>query len=65
MPGRGETVVGFHGDGTLVAEGGVAGEVPGTWRWSRGELVVTLEGSEGEGRYPWRALAGELGRAAQ
>ena len=65
VPGRGETVVRFHGDGTLIAEGGVAGEVPGTWRWSRGQLVVTLAGSEGEGRYPWRALAGELGRVAQ
>ena len=43
----------------------MAGEVPGTWRWSRGQLVVTLAGSEGEGRYPWRALAGELGRVAQ
>ena len=65
VPGRSETMIRFHGDGTLIAEGGVAGEVPGTWRWSRGELVVTLAGSEGEGRYPWRALAGELGRAAQ
>ena len=27
VPGRGETVVRFHGDGTLSAEGGVAGEV--------------------------------------
>ena len=54
VPGRGETVVRFHGDGTLSAEGGVAGEVPGTWRWSRGQLVVTLAGSEGEGRLPIR-----------
>ena len=67
FPGRAETVVRLHGDGTLVAEGGDGDPVPGTWRWSRGELVVALEGAGGEARVfgtsvsgtsvPWRVLA--------
>ena len=68
FPGRTETVVRLAADGTLAAEGDgtgtVPGTVPGTWRWSRGELVVTLEGSVGlgtEARYPWRVLAGQSG----
>ena len=64
FPGRGETVVQFGADGTLAAEGGSAGTVAGNWRWSRGELAVTLEGPAGPGsevRYPWRLLAGLTG----
>ena len=64
VPGRKETVVRLAADGTLAAEGGSAGTVPGTWRWSRGELVVTLEGTLGPGleaRYPWRVLADQSG----
>ena len=61
--GLGEISVRFRAGGTLTAgsEDGtrVAGTlVPGTWRWSRGELAVALEGSSGEARIPWRVLAG-------
>ena len=59
VPGRAGTVVTLAGDGTLAAEGGGAGTVPGTWRWSRGELAVTLDGRVF--RYPWRLLAGPAG----
>ena len=48
FPGRTETVVRLRGDGTLTAEGGGSAGIAGTWRWSRGALVVTLEGSGGE-----------------
>ena len=62
--GRGETVVRLHADGTVSAENGAGGTIPGTWRWSRGELAVTLEGF-GEGRHPWAALADRAGRAGR
>ena len=66
FPGRTETVVRLRADGTLTAEGGGAGTVAGTWRWSRGELVVALEGAAGEARVsgtrvPWRVLADQAG----
>ena len=66
FPGRTETVVRLRADGTLTAEGGGAGTVAGTWRWSRGELVVTLEGVAGEvsisgTSVPWRVLADQAG----
>ena len=66
FPGRTETVVRLRADGTLTAEGGGTSGVPGTWRWSRGELTVTLEGANGEGRVsgtrvPWRVLADQAG----
>ncbi len=59
------TVVRLRPDGTLTAGGGGAETVAGTWRWSRGELVVALEGLEGTARYPWRALAGRAGLPAR
>ena len=71
VPGRSETVVRLRADGSLSAEGGGTETVPGTWRWSRGELVVTLEGAAGEARIsgtsvsgtsvPWRVLADRAG----
>ena len=66
FPGRTETVVRLEADGTLTAEGGGAGTVAGAWRWSRGELVVALEGAAGEARVsgtrvPWRVLADQAG----
>ena len=69
FPGRAETVVRLAADGTLSAEDGGTGTAPGTWRWSRGELVVTLEGTLGaktagpetEARYPWEVLADRAG----
>ena len=57
FPGRRETVVRLRADGSLTAEVGGSETVPGTWRWSRGELVVALEGSAVETRIPWRVLA--------
>ena len=65
FPGRAETVVGFRADGTLMAEGGETHAISGSWRWSRGELVVTLDGAQAEGRYPWRVLADQGGWPAQ
>ena len=65
FPGRAETVVRLRADGTLTAEGGAGGPVEGAWRWSRGALVVTLEGFPGEGRYPWRVLADQGGGTTQ
>ena len=60
FPGRPDTAVRFNVDGTLRAGDG-GGTVAGSWRWSRGELVVRLEGGEAEGRWPWRVLAGRSG----
>ena len=65
FPGQAETVVRLWADGRLTAEGGAAGPVEGAWRWSRGALVVTLEGFPGEGRYPWAVLADQGGKPAQ
>ena len=48
VPGRAETAVRLRADGTLTAEVGGSETVPGTWRWSRGALVVALEGVAGE-----------------
>ena len=59
FPGRAETVVRLAADGTVAADGGGTGTVSGTWRWSRGELAVTLDGREF--RYPWRVLADRAG----
>ncbi len=61
VPGRSETVVRLRADGSLFAEGGGTETVPGTWRWSRGELAVTLEGAAGEVSIPWRVLADQAG----
>ena len=61
-PGRAETAVRLRADGTLTAGVGGRETVPGTWRWSRGALVVVLEDAAGEAgvagtRVPWRLLA--------
>ena len=61
VPGRRETLVRLRADGTLSAEGGGTEAVPGTWRWSRGALVVALEGAAGETSIPWRVLADRAG----
>ena len=71
FPGRADTAVRLRADGTLTAEGGGRETVPGTWRWSRGELVVALEGAAGEAgvsgtsvsgtSVPWRVLADRAG----
>ena len=54
----------FRADGTLNAVlGGGNGSrgTAGAWRWSRGELIVTLDGAAAANSYPWRALAAHLG----
>ena len=54
----------FRADGTLTAvlgDGNGGRETPGAWRWSRGELIVTLDGAAAANSYPWRALAGHVG----
>ena len=66
IPGRAETPVRLRADGTLTAEVGGGETVPGTWRWSRGSLVVALEGAAGGARISgtsvsWRVLADRAG----
>ena len=54
----------FRADGTLNAVlGGGNGSrgTAGAWHWSRGELIVTLDGAAAANSYPWRALATHLG----
>ena len=54
----------FRADGTLTAilkDGNGGRETPGGWRWSGGELIVTLDGAAAANSYPWRALAAHLG----
>ena len=54
----------FGADGTLTAvlgDGNGSRETAGAWRWSRGELIVTLDGAASANSYPWRALAAHLG----
>ena len=54
----------FRADGTLTAvlgDGNGSRETAGAWRWSRGELIVTLDGAAAANSYPWRALAAHLG----
>ena len=65
FPAGRETAVRLRADGTLTAEGGGAGAIPGFWHWSRGELVVRLEGTAAEGRYPWAVLADRSGLPAR
>ncbi len=55
----------FHADGRVEAprrDG--SGPVSGTWRWSRGKLVVQLEGIDSSTSYPWRELARYVGWTA-
>ena len=54
----------FGADGTLnavLADGNGSRGTAGAWRWSRGELIVTLDGAAAANSYPWRALAAHLG----
>ena len=66
IAGRAETTVRLRADGTLTAEVDGRETVTGTWRWSRGALVVVLEGGAGEASIsgtsvPWRVLADLVG----
>ena len=58
VPGRAETVVRLRANGTLTADGGGDGTVPGFWRWSGGELVVMLEGRAARAASPARVSPG-------
>ena len=51
----------FMADGTLTAQLEDGGNSAGAWRWSRGELIVTLDGASAANSYPWRALVGHVG----
>ena len=54
----------FRADGTLTAVlgDGIGGRgTAGAWRWSRGELIVTLDGAAAANSYPLRTLAAHLG----
>ena len=66
LPGGAETAVRLRADGTLSAEVDGKETVPGTWRWSRGALVVALDGTAGQAgivgtSIPWRVLADRAG----
>ena len=61
VPGHAEAAVRFRADGTLTAEVGGRQTVPGAWRWSRGALVVALEGAAEKASVPWRVLADRAG----
>ena len=61
---RGDSVFRFGADGTLTAvlgDGNGSRGTAGAWRWSRGELIVTLDGVAAANSYPWRALATHVG----
>ena len=51
---HGEVAVRFRQGGSLS---GANGDVGGRWWWSRGHLLVALDGIPGISAYPWRALA--------
>ena len=54
----------FGAEGTLNAvldDGNDSRGTSGAWRWSRGELIVTLDGAAAANSYPWHALAAHLG----
>ena len=65
---RDDSAFRFGADGTLTAvladDNGNHGTA-GAWRWSRGELIVTLDGAAAANSYPWRALAAHLGWAPE
>ena len=58
LSGGREFAVRLHGDGTLTAEEDGPKPVRGSWRWSRGELVVALEGAGGEARIAGTSVSG-------
>lgn len=65
LPGRGETRIRLHTDGTFATDAGSNGHITGAWRWSRGALALTLEGAAGTARIPWRVLADRSGVPTQ
>ena len=59
---RGSVAFRFAADGSVTARTGDGERIEGRWRWSRGSLQVALDGVRDVAAYPWRALAGRLGR---
>ena len=62
LPFFGQNNVGFRlkPGGTLIARH-MLGDIPGTWRLSRGRVVIAVEGVDDLAGYPWRRLAQHLG----
>ncbi len=61
---RGSVAFRFAAGGSVTARMDGGETVGGRWRWSRGSLHVALDGVRDVAAYPWRALAGRLGRTA-
>ena len=61
---RGSVAFRFAADGSVTARTDGGEPIEGRWRWSRGSLQVALDGVRDVAAYPWRALAGRLGRTA-
>ena len=61
LAGEGETTVRLRAEGMLVADDGAGGSLAGTWRWSRGALVLSLEEASDPVRIPWQILAERAG----
>ncbi len=51
----------FHEGGAVTAEDVHGGELDGRWRWSRGQLHVSLDGMAETLAWPWRNLARHVG----
>ena len=62
--GREDMAFRFAAGGSVTARTEGGEPVEGRWRWSRGSLHVVLDGVRDAAAYPWRALAGRLGRTA-
>jgi len=58
---RGDIALRFHKGGTVTAEDIHGGEIAGSWRWSRGQLHVSLDGMAETLAWPWRDLARRSG----
>ncbi|MCY4480565.1 MAG: hypothetical protein OXB97_11780, partial [Rhodospirillales bacterium] len=54
---RGDIALRFHKGGTVTAEDIHGGQIAGSWRWSRGQLHVSLDGMAETLAWPWRDLA--------
>ena len=54
---RGDIALRFHKGGTVTAEDVHGGEIAGRWRWSRGQLHVSIDGMAETLAWPWRDLA--------
>ncbi|MDE0379902.1 MAG: hypothetical protein OXI20_11735 [Rhodospirillales bacterium] len=53
---RDDIALRFHEGGAVTAEGIHGGTISGRWRWSRGQLQVSLDGVGETFAWPWRDL---------